>query len=1160
MKRILSLILSILLLASCFSFLTLPALAVTGKAEKTEGISGVREISFSRNGVGGSPYMSGLNTPVGYAFTLDPEVRLLQISIPEFATYNNNTNKGTFMLYEWKGDRNATVAHAPLLRREIVNHVDHDALTLDIPAEMKLTGALYFEVICLEGASYTPWNAEGGLIDPIEGVVTDMQAYLNGNPHNPFACNITVCDIVDKSPSAFVTFTYDFAKGLAEGADYSQINQIHMENKTGYVTFTAEGDDPYFRFSDNYQPTVTTEKLAYAVIEYRTTASVAAGEFFTNRKSGAHWGDPGAYVTWSYIPDGEWHTALVDASEIWGSTEGDELYAFRFDPLATGAKAGDTIDVASIRFFADGVNAKAYAAERETSIKEDEQLAISENSKILDFAIGQDPVDMTVTETVTVYTQTDFMRFITPTAGVATLNGITIPTDYPYVKVVYRTKEITPPLFLSVGYGEQTETHEVPLTTDGYWEEETLRLDAAGGQIVDSLTLQITAGWVDIAYIGFFAKAEYAEKYIYPRPLNTHEYILAETNVPVYTVTSTTLGDPFCGGGESYGQKFDAASPVRGVVVPGHATWGADPNNNSGTFKLYRWAGSYAATLASTPLVERELKNLVDGEDLTVTFDELSVGSYYFEVKMTTPGDKAYTGFTTKGGTGTEGTVSFRNGREHDAQLVAGYLTTGVGMKDVGNEYGMDVTYEYDFSTHYDSVTEELKLHNISGVTLPDLCDQGYLSVTAAGNDPFFAFGASPAATANLLDHIVIKYRATATGLKTELFVERTDGAKWGDPYEDTHVSFDIVANEEWQIAVIDASTVWGDAYGVELKNIRFDPLEGNVTVGDTIDVAYIKFFANKRAALAFADSEYITEDGETVVKPPVRPLDPTKVKPVLLLEGEDLNVSGGSQMKNVTYSYDKGSVTLTPTGADPSYMIFREETGIAPFMAIRYRTNTRGVEGEIHAASTGTSPNGRTDRITFDYIPNGQWHTAVVDLSEIAAYDATAHTVTYLRYDFFHSGSGMPNGASLEVEYIAFFDAADEAQVYRHTLPEERNLHTATFVVNGITLYTVEFRAGDAALKEPVVPHVPGMIGKWEPYTLGDADITVNAVYTPDGNTTVPDMPPDPADDTTAADTDSNGNGSGDTQSGGCKSAVGLGLVALVLPMAAWLMKKRKE
>ena len=53
-------------------------------------------------------------------------------------------------------------------------------------------------------------------------------------------------------------------------------------------------------------------------------------------------------------------------------------------------------------------------------------------------------------------------------------------------------------------------------------------------------------------------------------------------------------------------------------------------------------------------------------------------------------------------------------------------------------------------------------------------------------------------------------------------------------------MSFDIVANEEWQIAVIDASNVWGDVYGVELKNIRFDPFEGNVTEGDAM--VHIKF------------------------------------------------------------------------------------------------------------------------------------------------------------------------------------------------------------------------------------------------------------------------------------------------------------------------------
>ena len=170
MKKLLSLTLTALLLLSSVTGV-LSGLTLTAAAED---LSGIREIQFARNGTGGTPYMSGLNNPVGYAFILDPEVRLLEITIPDFATYSNNVNLGSFKLYEWKGDRNTTVAASPIVDRSIINHADHTDLTLEIPAEYKVTGPLYFEVICLEGSSYTPWNAEGGLIDPIDGVVTDM--------------------------------------------------------------------------------------------------------------------------------------------------------------------------------------------------------------------------------------------------------------------------------------------------------------------------------------------------------------------------------------------------------------------------------------------------------------------------------------------------------------------------------------------------------------------------------------------------------------------------------------------------------------------------------------------------------------------------------------------------------------------------------------------------------------------------------------------------------------------------------------------------------------------------------------------------------------------------------------------------------------------------
>ena len=1170
MNKCLSLILSVLLLISTFAG-ALSGMTLTASAAEDDGISGVREIQFARNGTGGSPYMSGLNSPVGYVFTLDPEVRLLKITVPDFATYSNNVNKGTFKLYEWKGDRSSTVASEPIAARDIVNHADHSDLTLEIPAEHKVTGALYFEVICLEGSSYTPWNAEGGLIDPIPGVVTDMQAYLNGNPANPFACNITVCDMENKNPSAFVTFTYDFAKGLAEGTDYSQINQIRIESKQGYVTFTAEGDDPYFRFSDGYQPTVTTDKLAYAVIEYRTTAAIAAGEIFSNRKSGAHWGDPNAYLTWDYVPDGEWHTVVVDASDVWGNDKTDELYAFRFDPLASGAQAGNTIDVASIKFFGDRGYAYAYAADREISIREDESLLVAEGSDILDMGAGQRIAGLDTPETVRVFVEREFTRLYADEPATVTISGLAVDPTFRFVTLMARTESasVTEGITLTAKAGDTEAQGSMSVPSDGYWTPVTaeLPLDAEGNP-VDTLTLTLPEGWVDIAYIGFFEKAEYMAKYDYPGTLSEHQFVMGTTDVPVYNVTDPTLGSPFCSGGQSMGQKFTATSPVRGIIIPGHATWGADPNHNSGYFKLFKWNKDYNTTVSGTPLYTEELKNLKDGEDLVVTFDQLPAGDYCFEVKMTTPGDKAYTGFNTAGGKATEGTVSFRNGNINDNHLVAGYLTAGKGLVDVGAEYAMDVTFEYDFTRHYDSVTESLGLSNMSGMTVTDLCDQGYLAITARQNDPFFAFGVNPSVTSNLMDHVVIKYRTTSKAKSGELFAERSDGVKWGQPYDKSNVTWDWQADGEWQVAVIDASAVWGNVYGVTLQNLRFDPLEKPEGAGETIDVAYIKFFANQKAAEAYAASEYVEEDGKTVVKAPLRPIDPETVRPVILMEGEDLHITGGTQMLDSAYSYENGFITYTAKGNDPSFFLYRESTKVAPFMAVKYRTTVRNAGCEVYAGSVQTGPNGRTDRVTYKYTADGEWHIAVIDLRKAADFDADTGKVNYLRFDFLHADGGLSGTAAVDVEYIAFFNTYDEAMVYPHPLPVERATFTATFVVEGKALYTVTFREGDTTLEEPVVPILPGLIGAWEPYTLGNTDITVNAVYTPAEESNVPDVPPLPSEETddtsdTADTTPPTVTDPADTvepAGKGCRSSLSVGLLSALLLAAALTLGKKHD
>ncbi len=156
------------------------------------------------------------------------------------------------------------------------------------------------------------------------------------------------------------TFLYDFSTGLTDDIATQQICMTY-ENADGYITFHATGDDPYFRFADGYEPKGKTDQLAYAVIKYRTTAEIASGEFFTNRHSGPQWGAPGTHVTWSYIPDGSWHVVIADASNVWGDSPYDSLYAFRLDPLASGAKAGDSIDIAFIAFFSTYADAVDYA-------------------------------------------------------------------------------------------------------------------------------------------------------------------------------------------------------------------------------------------------------------------------------------------------------------------------------------------------------------------------------------------------------------------------------------------------------------------------------------------------------------------------------------------------------------------------------------------------------------------------------------------------------------------------------------------------------------------------------------------------------------------------------------------------------------------------------
>ncbi len=1177
MKKFVCLTLAFIMLLSCMTWFA--GFSLTADAEEN---SGVETISFSKGGAGGNPYMSGLNNPVGYAFTLDSEKKLLSITINDFATYSNNVNKGTFRLYEWKGNRADTVSAQPLYATEIVNHQDHSDLVMNIPSELKLTGKLYFEVICTEGTSYTPWPAANGAADPIPGKVTDMQAYLDGNPSGAFVCEITIADMKDKSAGAHATFVYDFSvetDDVISKFNITQQNDISIsDSENGYVTFTATGSDPYFKFSDAASPDVSADKLAYAVIKYRTSSDISMGEFYTNRSGGAQWGAEGTHVLWNYQNDGEWHTVVADAHNVWGNAPDETLYAFRFDPLASGCEAGDSIDVEYIKFFGEAVYANSYSASENLKLEEQRRQELIEGSYIADFGTGKTPAGLSAqSDKVTVFREADFHRFLVMSdnsMAETEINDIDKSSDFRYVKIAYRGQTGSEKLVVSAKGTGNFASVDIDINADGYWHEAIALLPVADGSSIDSLSFYLAGSgiksddWIDITYIGLFSEMKYAERFDYGTRFNTHRYALSTVNVPVLNVTGDEQGDPFCGGGESYGQKFKAESPVTGITVYYHATWGAE--TNEGYFRLWKWNGTYAQTTSKTPLVEQKLKDLSDGEDLTVTFDELPAGEYCFEVKMTSPSDKAYTGFTSKNGTEREGVISFRNGKENSAALVAAYLTKGVGLEDKGPEYDTACTFEYDFTGLCESAFETFGISCHSGASIKDLCDKGYLSASASDENSYITFGILPDVNSSFADNIVIKYR-TNSSLQSGLSVERSDGVMWQDDGYTPDVPINWENDGEWHIAIVDATEAWGNTDDVKLENIRLD-LFADAQTDAEIDIAYIKFFANPAAAKAFAQTETYIKDGKEYAVAPTLPLDPESITPVILIDGEKLNISDGVQCENTSYSYEDGYISLTATGSDPYYYLFKEQTAVAPYMAVKYRTSVPNVMGELYAGSVQSTAYGGGDYAKIDYIADGNWHVAVIDLSGISDYNRDTNKINYLRYDFIApQKNALPTGAGIDIEYIAFFDTADEAKQYEHELPKIRETYEITFMVFGREVYKITYTEGDRSIDEPVVPIIPGMEGVWEPYEINDTNFTVNAVYTSTVVETDPAPAPDKEEESTIVGDetvseeptdDRSESEDNNAENKGCKSAYTVNaalLVFAVLSGSATAIKKKR-
>lgn len=176
------------------------------------------------------------------------------------------------------------------------------------------------------------------------------------------------------------------------------------------------------------------------------------------------------------------------------------------------------------------------------------------------------------------------------------------------------------------------------------------------------------------------------------------------------------------------------------------------------------------------------------------------------------------------------------------------------------------------FEIATDNTQETYGFFGVNTVEWPGQLKNGYITFTATGYDPYLAFSgggaeALYAGTSDRFDYAVIKYR-TDVSCAGEFFVHRSDGVQMGQA--GSHVMFPYTGDGLWHTQVVDMNAEWGNVSNVSITTFRYDPLAGG-EINNTVDVAYIAFFAERGHAERFSQAQQIS----TVIDLSLTPDDP---------------------------------------------------------------------------------------------------------------------------------------------------------------------------------------------------------------------------------------------------------------------------------------------
>ena len=226
-KRILALLLSVLMLAACFT-----TVAIADETADKFAPTNEEPIQLYEGGQGAAYGSFGKGSSFGAKVTVAAGKRLTQINFHALATYNNNTNHIVFKVYQWDTDYATSVKGKVLAQATVRNHADNAPLDVKLPTNRNLTGELLWTATYVDGGSQmTPWGTDG---TGAEGVIF----FGNGAPGAAFCCGITVGDVLTVEPASYTaTFMADgneIAKDTFLEGDTELMNIPEVPAKEGF--------------------------------------------------------------------------------------------------------------------------------------------------------------------------------------------------------------------------------------------------------------------------------------------------------------------------------------------------------------------------------------------------------------------------------------------------------------------------------------------------------------------------------------------------------------------------------------------------------------------------------------------------------------------------------------------------------------------------------------------------------------------------------------------------------------------------------------------------------------------------------------------------------------------------------------------------------------